>query len=653
MDKVTLLKMQTAFCNVFKCRKEACENTEIQKWMEDAPLELVDYEGTLDGETPKLRDMRKERFEVYDGDIKPLAECLKEIKPEYKPLTMWEVVFTAYNEILNVDTIIHEAEHQLRDSSQSLVGASDAEALKTSSSVSTEAVPNEEIESSPIESVDEEQPTGNHEESIEHSLFNKSSNSDTEELPVATKSAESGTRDVGIAKDEEHININQSLKEDKQMSNLNEMKKLAGQGQNPGGTIVSKPSINADAIESTRTALANDIEARTAWTKNNLVEKVICATQPAALRYPANPVGVVKVEEGDARTKAVNKLYDNFKAATGYDPMSIKEGETQSLKEKFPKVPADSEIDLRKAEAVLNMINQLKANKDMELPVYVPEKVNYPISGCVIGGEKYNMNEFQNLLVAKSSGAAYAMGALDAQGGVIAEGTVFIFSTIEKEQKKKDNAQGQTPTSNPKATGVSVVKGQIRVKNKNTFVGNTNNIITVFPTVQGEDKEQMKYVSAAAAMEFDGEIVPASFRYLKEEKSAENGTNEVKTVKKTFSLRVRTLIKLTEQAPIAEFEGIAEKFGKAVGLSTAKAKEAVNYTDPEAVKAMLEGTSKKDGTKVEGALVKMLAAMASGAADQKAEGEVADLVNAIKDKASATTEKANQDAQAEMDSDTI
>ena len=123
MDKITLLKMQTAFCNVFKCRKEVCENIKIQKWMEDAPLELVDYEGTLDGETPKLRDMRKERFEVYDKDIKPLAECLKEIKPEYKPLTMWEVIFTAYNEILNVDTIIYEAEHQLRDSSQSVVGA--------------------------------------------------------------------------------------------------------------------------------------------------------------------------------------------------------------------------------------------------------------------------------------------------------------------------------------------------------------------------------------------------------------------------------------------------------------------------------------------------------------------------------------------------
>lgn len=139
--------MSAAFMHLFQVPKEVSESQVVLEWMQNAPVGIVEFDGTLSGERSKQRDRRMELYDVYDGQIGDLVNYLKDTFKDKKKLSKWELIFHVYNEIMDVQTVIKQAE------SEQIFGTSErnddvpqaSEELQTSQGASVEEEPNHEV----------------------------------------------------------------------------------------------------------------------------------------------------------------------------------------------------------------------------------------------------------------------------------------------------------------------------------------------------------------------------------------------------------------------------------------------------------------------------------------------------------------------------
>ena len=85
--------MKAAFAKVFNVDKSVCDSLEVIKWMENAPIAIVEYDGRFKKESSKDRDVRMELIEVYDGMVQDLINYCRKIFKEYRQYSKWEMLF--------------------------------------------------------------------------------------------------------------------------------------------------------------------------------------------------------------------------------------------------------------------------------------------------------------------------------------------------------------------------------------------------------------------------------------------------------------------------------------------------------------------------------------------------------------------------------
>lgn len=631
-SKNDVVQQQTAFSHLFGCSKEVCNSKAIKDWIENTPSRLVEFDYSLQGESNEGKDKRMEMFQVYDGNFKELVDYLRELYPDKRTFSKWELMFDVLNGIMPVKKDLDAAINR-----QLVKSFADTQQVKGDLPLNE----NEE------KVVDGNKSADNGETKSEFSETTSTGNGlHSSELTDVHRD----TNNNNI--EEEKFSMAKNNKDNKGTSdtiNLDALAGMAGESQSlgNGNTDAPKPVVEDKTIQATINAVTNTIELRTQWTKDNQVEKIIAATEPTSLRFKSDATGVIASAEGVTRANAVNKAYKNFCAATGYDEMDIVEDAT--LREKFPKVKDIDEA--RKAEAVLELIQKLKNDNNLELPIYISDKAAWSVKGVIIGGTSYCNSEFRDLLIAKSAGAAYAVGSLDATGKPVKDATTFVLSVASKKKAVKQSTDGQSPTTQAATNSVTIMDGVVRIKNKAVFLDKGGSVTVVYPTLQNPTPEQMKYVSAKPVITVAGKQTVASFRYEAEEKTTDAAGNDIEAKMKTFSLTVRALAALTSAEPAAQFGSAEEaaKFGKAVGLGNT-VKEQIDYTSTEVVSKALLGTTDKNGKTTQNAMVKLMAAMAMGRTETNASlGEAERVINSIKASASDAETAENEAAANEMD----
>ena len=139
-----LRAMSAAFMHLYGVPKEVAESQGVLEWMQNAPVGIVEYDGTLSGERSKQKDRRMELYDVYDGQISELVSYLKSVFRDKKQLSKWEIIFHVYSEIMDVQEVIKQAESQVifgtNERNDDVPQAS--EELQTSQGASVEEEPN-------------------------------------------------------------------------------------------------------------------------------------------------------------------------------------------------------------------------------------------------------------------------------------------------------------------------------------------------------------------------------------------------------------------------------------------------------------------------------------------------------------------------------
>ena len=141
--------LSTAFKNMFKDLANRLEEQAVQKWIANSLVSIVEYSGTLPGETRKQRDRRMECHKVYDGEFKELASNLRNTYPNERELSAQELILKVYNGITSIYDVLGASQISnptaKYDSEEGTSTALDSDRLSTE--VTPEAVKEETVQS--------------------------------------------------------------------------------------------------------------------------------------------------------------------------------------------------------------------------------------------------------------------------------------------------------------------------------------------------------------------------------------------------------------------------------------------------------------------------------------------------------------------------
>lgn len=141
--------LSTAFKNMFKDLANRLEEQAVQKWIANSLVSIVEYSGTLPGETRKQRDRRMECHKVYDGEFKELASNLRNTYPNERELSAQELILKVYNGITSIYDVLGASQISnptaKYDSEEGTSTALDSDRLSTE--VTQETVKEETVQS--------------------------------------------------------------------------------------------------------------------------------------------------------------------------------------------------------------------------------------------------------------------------------------------------------------------------------------------------------------------------------------------------------------------------------------------------------------------------------------------------------------------------
>lgn len=257
-----LRAMSAAFMRVFNVSKEVAESPVILEWMQNAPVGIVEYDGTFAGERSKQRDTRMELYDVYDGQISDLVNYLKSTFKDKKQLSKWEIIFHVYNEIMDVQETIKQAESQVIFSTdegndtvpqtseelQTSQGASVEEELThetapevmVDSKTQQESVESTEQDMLPADEQSIEPQEGSDIPSNEDVVDVSDTNVEPEVVTVEDNNAEaltshdtSSVRDASSSKLEESSKLHEGISEEQQSSSIVQNEEVAANSDAP------------------------------------------------------------------------------------------------------------------------------------------------------------------------------------------------------------------------------------------------------------------------------------------------------------------------------------------------------------------------------------------------------------------------------------
>lgn len=565
--------MNATFQKLFVVDADVLSQQAIQDWLCEAPITVVEYDGSLPKENRKMRDQRMEIFDVYDGSIHTLVEYLRRLYPEKKKSSKWELIFSACNEISSAQKAIEQAIAQRAFGQKDVVEEMPqvVEEQLTSQGSSSE-VNEEQVQSSQISTEEKSDnaevvnPVKVDEGIVEEKTVEEPIVPIVEEINNTSMTKESAIPSGNVTKQEENSLLNKNKNnnenmEDKNMANVTDLldaAKMAGgqadpaaEAQVPGvqgeGAVKSNASATKAVDEKTKVAVVSILEGsqeqRNRWTIENAVTAIICPKKPAALRAIGKEGTVTK--ETDA-TKAgeeiTSKLVAFITAVSGKENITIDEFAALPAEQKYANVVNKGD-NLAKAEAMYNKLLIIKQNPLAKYDAFIPsaDKCSYPIKGFCIGSEVFSTDEFIVQVVEKSNGAVYAEGYVNNEGKSVGEKPV-VFKL--KLATKKEKAKATGISREQKATRVPI----IRPMNKAAFLADPSHIQYLF-TKEAEN-EQGKG-TFKAELDINGTKMGASVSVYKIE-----GGNRVKADSYTDENPVykTKVVSINVSVPVAKIE---------------------------------------------------------------------------------------------------
>lgn len=649
-SETDLRQMKAAFSKVFGVTKEQCDCPEVINWMSIASTGCVDYDGFLTGETPQERDFRMEQFQAYESnDVEELVNSLKRTLPECRPLTKWEAIFKVYSGIEDVNSVIRSAKNW-KYSQQGTVKTDAPHVDEPQSKLSSS---NEERSVEPVKPVEALPPKENPVERQEQRVTNSDASGKDEgknEQPLYNKE----TINSNVSKEDYSMNADDLMR----AANTAGGSTTVTNTQQTGGTKVAAkpaPTLSDDYINAARQLYYDSLEERAAWTSQHFVSRVISPYEPTARRIIDANNGFVSADESKS-DKVVARYVQKFEQVVGR-PLS--DMEALPLSERYPNVRDDANRE--RAEATRQLLLELKQNPTKKIKVYVDPDPAITIKGYTIDGQNLDAVEMRDLMMAKSSGAIYAVGAL-VDGKPSNEGTKFVLSTVTRVQSSGNAKAGSKPTTDAQVEKVKGYDGVIRPSNKKNFIDKAGNVAFVYPIFENATAEQRKNTRVKAAIMVGSKEVPATFRAVDVDENGnvkmtegkptigKDGQTVIKGQKEktvAFSLSVMTPTAVTKVAPNDEFTDTAAKFVKRTLGDGKGTRNAVDFTSADAIREALKPD--QNGKTPISQMEKLIAASAMGATlTTSANADVVAIVNAAK---SAAGNKAA--AQNAADSDDL
>ena len=558
--------MNAAFQRLFNVDTDVLEQQAIQEWMCDAPITVVEYDGSLPKENRKMRDKRMELFDVYDGNIHTLVEFLRQLYPEKKKTSKWELIFSTCNEISSAQIAIEQAITQRAFSQKDVVEevpqvseeqltsqGSSSEVSEEQVQSSTESVGettvNEEIVSPvPAEEIVEDA------KPIEEPITQQ-----VEGINTPTEVEESVMPSGNATKQDEGSLFNTSIKnnksmEENDMSDVTALLNAANQAsaaanptqeaKAPVSNVKGKDAELDKAKERMAQQYQDQTGARNRWTIENQVTAIVSTQKPAALRTLATEGVCTKETEIDAATTDITaKIVKFITAVSGRDGITIDEFETLGYEERFANVVMKDgdETNRKKAAAMYELLKQMKQNPLGKYAAFIPgaDKVSYPTKGFCIGGVPYSVNEFIIQAMENSTGALYGEGSVNAEGkGVGDKPVTFVLGLAKKLEKTK-------------STGIALDKRTtkvpvIRQKNRKEFINDPSRIVYLFTK---EDVENQGKASFKAAINVDGALMGATVSVY----ALENGQKVIRSTNEKGENTYKTKVaSINVSVPVAK-----------------------------------------------------------------------------------------------------
>lgn len=508
--------MAAAMLRTFNVRKEYLKAPAIVEWMQSAPIALVEYEGFLPNEKPKHRDRRMEIHSVYHGNIKGLVDHLRNLdrSPETRSLSKWEIIFTYYKGISDVQEVIARAKTQTvfgnNETNREEVPQSKEE-LPISQSSSNEDIQEPKSEEPILQVVEEQLVLQEKPVETEVVSHEKSNVEEENHVEMSTGSAVTSTESSLYNSTIENKNM-----EVHNMSGVNELLAAANAANLDAGkeqvapvasNVKSGNKASAEAKEKVTSILAETKAQANEYVKNNTVSAIIAPQKPNALRVKSNMGKAfndnVLADEEELNKKLAEKISKFITAVSGKQGITLEQFEGLTDAERYANVVVTetNTNGAKKAAAIYNLYKQIKANPGAEYAAYIPgaDKVSYATKGYMIGNKVLTVDEFIVELLDNTMGGVYGEGSIDANGNAVGDKPV-TFKIASVQTSEKDTQAGIAAKKAPR-------KLVVRPQNKKEFINGGAHI--VFLMTQ-ESEDETGRASFKAAIDVDGAMMPAT-----------------------------------------------------------------------------------------------------------------------------------------------
>lgn len=564
--------LSVAFGKMFPDLADKVTSKEVQQWLAESLVGIVEYSGTLPQETRKQRDRRMECHKVYDGDFKELASNLRNTYPDSRELSAQELILKVYNGISSIYDVlgvkpngnpttskvsVEDTSKALDSDTESTVNARDAvsESSAEPTLTSVQSGGKEIKDESPMMAEESTEPV--HEVNsdvgssavvgdtdiavgVQESTDKKDSVAKEVE---GTKTAEMKKGDVSAPKVQVEIKNNM---EDTTMANAQELLQMAQNAANDmGGAGNVAPTSNVTAGKEDKKAaemaaidlLNETANERKAWGDNNRVEAVIIVKQPAAKRALGTMGKLSYATSGKNATTPeaeIDKKIQKFISCVYGSAMSEADWKALPEESKYAQViKVDNQIaanrkdgeaakatNLEKAKKVYEVLSAIKNNPTGEFAAFVNDKnVSYNWKGVVLAGKPMNRESLIATLFDCSNG--FVLG--DGSNPEDAEKRVSF-----QLGKAADRASAKT-TGIAGATHKADKKFVVSVKNKAAFTANEAHVVCLFTQPLENADSKASFPVAIKPEGFDA--CAGSFSYVRKNEKGEDAYRENKDAK--------------------------------------------------------------------------------------------------------------------------
>ena len=595
MDDVTVKNkivnaLTPAFKKMFPQYAHLAGTEQVNNWLSESIVAIVEYEGYLPKETEKQRTGRMKTISVYEGEFKDIGQRLRNTYPDTRNLTPQELILRTYDRILSIKDMIDEEQ-----ATPTNAETKSQEVSQDSNSDNVNVV--SEVAEEPVQPVIDSATT---------TVSRKEDNAAP--APVEVKPAESEVKsdnEIQFPKEENKMaeqNVNDLIAATKggAAAAINQM--------TGGATPQSNASISQEQIEASKAEVMEILKGsqaeRLAYTKSNTIDQLIITKKPAALRTLKNS-GTIRTTKKDETiaTKIADKL-TAFARATSGDP-NITIDAWRNLNDeakqyaavirqdnKAAKKAADNNktlegpTNLAKAKQVFALLDgdMLNAQPTDEFAAYIDkDHLSYTWVGAMVGGTPNSKDDLLVTIMDYSTGALLGTGSPVEKPATGRDTRVLLkIRTALVSNSSKNTGMNKKSNAQPPFT--------LSLTNKKTFLEDASHIVYMMDTKSDKDE----VASFRALISVDGKECSASFSYegAKTEKDA-NGNTKVATdangntifVTKQFSVPVSVPVSGVEKklAPMfnkdmTELYEIATYWGLK-GLVPKTQKDPINITD--------------------------------------------------------------------------